>query len=331
MRRIVVALPIAALLIVIGPLDTIAQTFEAVGTRAAGMGGAFVAVADDSSAVYWNPAGLALGGALFGLVVDSGRSQSDPTDERNGGKQSGTLLALTTPPLGLSYYRLSATRVSIPGAQIGVPPVVFEQLTTHHAGVTLVQSVTPAIAIASTFKAVRGSASTAILLDGNRDALLDDDPAVPTRASTRFTADVGVMARLGATRIGVTVRNVTEPDFDTADGGKIELKRQSRAGIAYLGVQHVILAADVDLERARSSLGDVRNVAGGAELLLHPRAAVRGGLRFNTLSDQPGGSAAVGTVGASIAAFRSIFIDGQATFGSRSGDRGWGIAARLAY
>jgi hypothetical protein len=29
-----------------------------VGTRAAGMGGAFIAVADDASAAYWNPAGL---------------------------------------------------------------------------------------------------------------------------------------------------------------------------------------------------------------------------------------------------------------------------------
>ena len=46
-----------------------AQTFEVVGTRAAGMGGAFVAVADDASATYWNPAGLALG-HMFSLVVD---------------------------------------------------------------------------------------------------------------------------------------------------------------------------------------------------------------------------------------------------------------------
>ena len=46
-----------------------AQQFEIVGTRAAGMGGAFVAVADDSSATYWNPAGLALG-HMFSLVVD---------------------------------------------------------------------------------------------------------------------------------------------------------------------------------------------------------------------------------------------------------------------
>jgi F plasmid transfer operon, TraF, protein len=250
MRRIVVPLAIAALLVVIGPVDSMAQTFEVIGTRAAGMGGAFVAVADDASAVYWNPAGLALGGALFGLVADTSRSESDPKDGQNGGKQSGTLLALTTPPLGLSYYRLSATRVSASGAQIGTPPLAFEKLTTHHAGVTLIQSLTPAIAVASTLKAVRGSASSAVVLDGDRDALLDGDDVVPTRATTRFSADVGVLARLGATRIGVTVRNVTEPDFDTADGGAIELKRQSRAGIAYLGVQGVIVAADVDLERA---------------------------------------------------------------------------------
>ena len=29
-----------------------------VGARAIGMGGAFVAVADDATAIYWNPAGI---------------------------------------------------------------------------------------------------------------------------------------------------------------------------------------------------------------------------------------------------------------------------------
>ena len=50
------------------PLDAGAQSTESVGTRAQGMGGAFVGVADDASAVYWNPAGLA-GGAYFSLVA----------------------------------------------------------------------------------------------------------------------------------------------------------------------------------------------------------------------------------------------------------------------
>src|SRR5690242_5273284 len=38
-----------------------AQTIETVGERAMGMGGAFVAVADDSTATWWNPAALAAG------------------------------------------------------------------------------------------------------------------------------------------------------------------------------------------------------------------------------------------------------------------------------
>ena len=50
-----------------------AQIYEIVGTRAQGMGGAFVAVADDATATWWNPAGLATG-AYFSSVVELGRT-----------------------------------------------------------------------------------------------------------------------------------------------------------------------------------------------------------------------------------------------------------------
>jgi len=53
------------------PLSVHAQTFGGVGTRADGMGGAFVAVADDASAGYWNPAGIATG-ATVDLQVSAG-------------------------------------------------------------------------------------------------------------------------------------------------------------------------------------------------------------------------------------------------------------------
>ncbi len=297
------------------------------------MGGAFVAVADDASAVYWNPAGLALGGAFFSLVLDGGQSEAEPDDQSRAGRQSSALIALSTLPLGVSYYRLSASRLG-PAAEStfisSVSPSV-ERLTTHHVGVTLVQSVTSRLAVAATVKAIRGLAASEDFLAGNPDDLLDDSNDLPRRSTTKFDTDIGVMANLGGWRAGLTLRNVTEPDFETPSGRSLELERQSRAGVSYVGLPGVIAAADIDLERARGLLGDVRNLAAGAEAKLVRRVTVRGGVRFNTLSDEPGGHAPVAAFGGSVATFRSLLIDGQVTVGSKSGGRGWGIAARLVY
>lgn len=308
-----------------------AQPFESVGTRAAGMGGAFVAVADDASAVYWNPAGLALGGSFFSLVLDGGRAEAAPADLPRAGQHSNAMIALTTLPVGLSYYRLTATRVSAPPTLASVPPTLVERLTTHHVGVTFVQSVTSRFAVATTVKAVRGTAGTGVFLGGDTEDLLDASGSVPDRGTTRFDADVGVLASFRAIRAGLTVRNIAEPDFRTPTDAELELKRQTRAGIAYFGVPGLIVSGDVDIERTHGSLGDVRTLAAGAEMRLVPRATVRGGVRFNMLSDEPGGHAPVAALGASVATYKSLLVDGQVTVGSRYGDRGWGVAARLVY
>ena len=68
------------------------------------MGGAFVAVADDASAVYWNPAGLAVG-SYFSLVLDGGIRE--PSRDRVTGRNAVILPDCgDMPPLGLSYYRM---------------------------------------------------------------------------------------------------------------------------------------------------------------------------------------------------------------------------------
>src|SRR5690242_11957337 len=86
----------------------LAQSNERLGTRAQGMAGAFVGVADDASAVYWNPAGLARG-AYFSLVIDGNNADSAPATQSNAIRTSGWLVALTTPALGISYYRLNTS------------------------------------------------------------------------------------------------------------------------------------------------------------------------------------------------------------------------------
>ena len=331
MRRSLVSVLLALLGTQALARQAAAQTFEVLGTRAAGMGGAFVGVADDASAVYWNPAGLALGGSYFSMLLDNNQGKAEPDDISQAGSQSATIIALTTLPFGVTYYRLSATTLT-PTAD--PQSVRLERLTTHHAGVTFVQSLTDRIAVASTLKWVRGLAASGAVPSGDRDDLddlLDGSGELPDASTSKFDADIGVMAAFGVVRAGLTVRNVTEPDFSTVGGDALQLKRQTRAGMSYVGVPRVIVAADVDLERVAGSLGDIRDVAAGAEAQILKRVSLRSGFRFNTLGSEPGGHAPVYSLGGSVATFRSLLIDAQVTLGSRAGDRGWGVVARLVY
>ena len=80
-----------------------AQTTDAVGVRAQGLAGAFTAVADDASAGFWNPAGIAGGPLVNGLFE---YSKPDRTvDETVRG------VAAAYPALGVTYYRLPISQI----------------------------------------------------------------------------------------------------------------------------------------------------------------------------------------------------------------------------
>ena len=87
-------LPLLAFLLVMAAAPVRAQQYESVGIRAQGMAGAFVAVADDATASWWNPAGLATSLSFADVIVEAG----------DGGHWG---IALGFPSLGLSYYRLN--------------------------------------------------------------------------------------------------------------------------------------------------------------------------------------------------------------------------------
>lgn len=59
MRKIVSLAVAVSMVVVLGQIG-LASSFKILGTRPLGMGGAFVAVAEDAIAQYWNPAGFAL-------------------------------------------------------------------------------------------------------------------------------------------------------------------------------------------------------------------------------------------------------------------------------
>jgi hypothetical protein len=270
-----------------------AQAEAPVGVRAAGMGGAFTAVADDGSAAFWNPAGFATG-SYFSLVLDA-----NILDRR-----SGWLVALGTPPLGLSYYR-----TAIAGEKNG-----RNTLVAHHAGVTLVQSVGDRLALGTTLKFVHGIADSQ---GGAGGAAI---------SSNKFDADVGVMTTGSLGQLGLSIRNLLQPEFQTP-GGAIRLDRRVRAGVSIHVGQNTTVAADLDLTTAKTPRGDWRDAAIGLET--HPalKAWVRGGVHWSTT----GQSAPVGSLGASYAVYGAVMADGQISFGSASGDRGWGLGLRYVF
>ena len=333
-EQIVVAMAIAGWASAAG-----AQTFDTVGTRAAGMGGAFVAVADDASAAYWNPAGFAAG-SFFTMVLDRSTVKVNPGGPEGAARGSGLLVSVGMPALGLSYYRLRSTILTHAAPPTAAPAdgrkaiaadeLRLDTLTTHHSGATFVQSIAPGVAVGATLKLVRGVASSAILRDGDRDALLNEDSELIGKGSTKFDADIGVMASRGTLKVGLTVRNLTEPEFTTAGTGDtdaLSLRRQARAGIAINPREGWVVAADLDLSRTSGSLGDVRSFAAGSERRVGRKAFVRGGLRLNTAGPRD----PVVAAGASYAVMGSLLLDAQVTGGSDRAARGWGVSARFVY
>jgi hypothetical protein len=235
----------AALAVVLasGPSTVAAQTFESVGTRAAGMGGAFVAVADDASAAYWNPAGFASGN-LFTMVVDRTTARANRLDAGGARQTSGLLVSLGMPALAFSYYRLQHTEItsaSPPTAgsllsrqSVERAPIRLDRLVTNHAGATLVQSITPGIAVGATFKVVRGVASSSVQPDGDRGSLLGSASELMGESTSKFDADLGIMATEGRLKAGLTVRNLMQPEFSTEPGtDSLTLRRLARAGAAW--------------------------------------------------------------------------------------------------
>ena len=335
---------LAAALVVASATRAGAQMYESVGIRAQGLGGAFVAVADDASATWWNPAGLA-GGAYVNAIIDWGTVQEPRVAADAAGvarpswRSTTTGFAAAYPALGLSYYRLQVSEIQSIGPiaangsgrqDQGLASVRLRSLVLQQFGATVGQSIGGHLVAGSTLKLIRGTLASATGVAG--EASLEQAGELDGEATTTVDLDVGLMARFGGVRAAVVVKHVRQPGF-TAGDDRVDLRRQARAGIALSSGSHgsmgpLTVAADVDLTRTTTATGEQRHIAGGAEAWLFGRSlGLRGGLSGNTIGDArltPG-------VGASLALRSGVYLDGQATLGSDEERRGWGVALRVTF
>ena len=284
-----------------------AQAFGGIGARAEGMAGAFVAVADDASAVYWNPAGIATG-AIFDL-------------QASAGSQSTVFVGAALPMLGASFYRTSQmtalpTVSGVPDRQNeGSGEVQIRTLTTTNVGVTVVQTVVPGLVIGTTARVVRGRIG---------------------EFESRSTLDLDAGALLSAwgLRFGLTARNLREPEFEAVDG-VIALKRQFRVGAALApralptGVHGPFtVAIDVDLTTTPELRGNRRMAAVGGEYwFADGLVGARGGARWSTLGD----SRRAVSGGFTVRLPRSLHVDGQVTKDNELDGNEWTVGGRVTF
>ena len=334
---------IAAAVVVFFASPARAQIYETVGTRAQGMGGAFVAVADDATASWWNPAGLA--GAYFSAVFERS-STTEPADAAPAGpawRGNTSAFAVSLPSLGLSYYRVRiseiAPQTSTAGGPSGQPDpgaagVALRSLAMSQFGATIGQSVGDHLIIASTLKLVRAGLTTATA--GSAGDWLDEAANLDVPLEMSGDLDIGAIASIGLTRLGVSVKHVKEPAFGEG-ASRFVLARQARAGLAFSTgglstaprgrADSLTVAIDADLTKTATVLGDARHLAAGVEVvLLGRRLALRGGASTNAVGN--GGSSA--SAGVSLALQTGVYLDGAATFGSDRSRKGWAVGLRLA-
>src|SRR5262245_50635059 len=156
-----------------------AQLFDTVGIRAQGMGGAFVALADDATATWWNPAGLAFGPFFNGILENT---HADAEEMRSHG------FALAFPSLALRYYRLPLNGIRPVGETTApIPPGRKDLGALSVFGATVGQSIGSHLVVATTLKLLRGNDDT------------DSD------------LDIGAIVRFGHARFGAAVKNLRNP------------------------------------------------------------------------------------------------------------------------
>ena len=278
-----------------------AQTTDVIGIRAQGMGGAFTAVADDATAWYWNPGGLAGGPYLNGLI------EFARPDTSTSGSMRG--LSVAYPALGFAYYRLPVRQIRISGSteSSAINRQDDEAALTVY-GATVGQSIGNHLVVGTTLKVLHAN-------------------------DTNVAFDVGVMSSFGRVRAGVTMHDITQPSFG-AGPTAFTLDRTARLGVALTSGKRAAIGSatmsfDADLTTTHDPLfGDERRIALGGEAWTKGlRAGLRGGVNWNRAADH--GAELSG--GLSVAIRSGSFVDAYVVGGDETVRHGWGFALRVTF
>jgi len=281
------------------------------------MAGAYVAVADDATAVYWNPAGVATGALVSVVIGGGGQSVAQGAQLEEGQHDTAVVVAISATAVGLAYYRLGTYGKSASEPVVSSPPSREEVrrsvqgILTSTIGVSLVQSLGQFVVVGVTPKFMNGSSDGA--------------------SGYAFDADAGVMVAINHIRVGLVARNLTTPSFTVGGGEEVALDREVRIGGAWgsgwTGIARVIASVDGDLTSRPTPSGDRRDVAAGVETWwMGQRLGVRGGVRRSTIGDARAAFAA----GISAGLSSGMLLEAHVVRG-HAAEHSWSVGARMLF
>lgn len=209
-----------------GKTGTTTATFLKIesGVRPVGMGGAYVAIADDINAVYWNPAGLIqLGSKEFSVVHTAWLE-----------KINHESLAFATPAGNKFAYGLNV-------AYFGTTDIDRRTALGTNDGKAKVADYYESVSLAGK---VMDSISLGVTLKGLQ-MMLDND------RGSGYALDAGALQKLPLNMtLGVMVQNLG-PKMKAVDTSE-KLPTNLKAGLAWKAVQNkLVLAGDIDMPNDR--------------------------------------------------------------------------------
>lgn len=266
-----------------------------LGPRAAAMGGAFTAVADDATAFYWNPAGYAFGSFLR-AGFQWGEDRMDRGEVLHGasGPGGGPLFLdrANGLSLGFTFMGVAATFAKQTIAMRDGELVRSRALDSFDLSVSILHSLpVDNLVIAANLHYLDGTAfersfAASELASAERPQAIFDGArlgeGVESRTGTVDLAALYEPRALGFLRFGLMWRRVVEPGFRLPSGEEIVLPRHARAGVAVTLSPSTTLAFDVDVTRQAAALGErgFRELSLGVSRDLLERAlSLRAGLR----------------------------------------------------
>ena len=199
---------------------------------------------------------------VFSLVLDRSTANVNPPASPSGSR-SGWLIAVGAPALGLTYYRLRRTLLlawpvsdaaGTDGNEPGPGEVRLDNLidAPHRGDARAVAHLGPGRRRHAEAGAGDGRVGRAA---GRRPRRSSSTTAAICRGtdSTKFDADLGVMASAGRLKAGLTAqkRDASRPSTAPGGGPPLKLERQARAGVALLALPGWLVAADMDLADRR--------------------------------------------------------------------------------